>query len=97
LGLEGVMRQSLVSGGLIEWTGAGASIPDLSLWPEEDGHIGGALRQEVDYAIDVFTGAREPDRVPLEEVCWGVSAAEAIIRSLDTRQPVNVNAGGRRA
>jgi predicted dehydrogenase len=97
LGLEGVMRQSLVSGGLIEWTGAGASIPDLSLWPEEDGHIGGALRQEVDYAIDVFTGGREPDRVPLEEVCWGVSAAEAIIRSLDTRQPVNVNAGGRRA
>jgi predicted dehydrogenase len=97
LGLDGVLRQSLVSGGLVEWTGSGASLPDLSLWPEEDGRIGGALRQEVEYARGVFTGVREPDRVPLEEVCWGVSAAEAIIRSLETRQPVQVNAGGRGA
>jgi predicted dehydrogenase len=93
LGLDGVMRQSLVSDGLVEWTSAGAFIPDLSLWPEEDGRIGGALRQEVEYAIGVFTGVREPDRVPLKEVCWGVSAAEAIVRSLETGQPVRMDNG----
>lgn len=92
LGTDGVLRQRLVSDGLVEWTSDGAFVPDLSLWPEEEGHIGGALRREVDYAIGLFTGAREPDRVPLEEVCWGVSAAEAMVTALDTAAWVDVPA-----
>ena len=51
LGLEGVLRQRLVADNLVEWTNDGAFVPDLSLWPEEDGVVGGALRHEVDYAI----------------------------------------------
>ncbi|MDQ7909396.1 Gfo/Idh/MocA family oxidoreductase [Phytohabitans sp. ZYX-F-186] len=92
LGLGGVIKQRLVSDALVEWTGSGAQVPDLSLWPEEDGVVGGALRREVGYAVDVFTGRRAPDVMPLREACWGVATAEAIVSSLDTGDPVRVTA-----
>jgi predicted dehydrogenase len=82
LGLEGVLRQRLVGDNLVEWTNAGSFVPDLSLWPDDEGVVGGALRQEVDYALDVFAGRRPADRVPLHEVCWGVEVAEAVVESL---------------
>lgn len=90
LGLEGVLRQRLVAESLVEWTSAGAFVPDLSLWPEEDGKVGGALQREVAYATQVFCGLRAPDRVPLDEVCWGVEAAEAVVASLASGAPVDV-------
>ncbi|BCB88685.1 Gfo/Idh/MocA family protein [Phytohabitans suffuscus] len=90
LGLDGVLRQRLVSDALVEWTGTGAQVPDMSLWPEEDGVIGGALRREIRYAIDVCAGHRPPDVMPLREACWGVAAAEAIVESLRTNSPVEL-------
>jgi predicted dehydrogenase len=90
LGSAGVVRQRLISDAVVEWTDAGSTVPDLSLWPEEDGVIGGALRREVDYAIDVFSGRRAGDRVPLEEVCWGVEAAEGILKALSTQGAVSL-------
>lgn len=90
LGADGILRQRLVADGLVEWTSDGAFVPDLSLWPEEDGAVGGALRQEVAYAIGVFVGRRAPDRVPLQEVCWGVEAAEAVVASLTAGAPVDL-------
>jgi hypothetical protein len=91
LGLAGVLNQRLVSDALVEWTPAGVRVPDLSLWPEEDGVVGGALRREVGYAIGVFTGRRRPDVMPLEEACWGVAAAEAMVTSADTGRPVTLD------
>lgn len=91
LGLRGVMRQRLLSDSLIEWTATGSRAPDLSLWPDEDGQVGGALRREVDYAVDVFTGRRPNDVMPLNEACWGVAATEAVELTLRTRQPVTVH------
>lgn len=90
LGLAGVIKQRLVSDALVEWTSDGAQVPDMSLWPEEDGVVGGALRREIGYAIDVFAGRRPPEVMPLPEACWGVAAAEAIIESLRTGAPVAV-------
>ena len=94
LGSEGVLRQRLVGDNLVEWTSEGAFVPDLSLWPEEDGTVGGALRHEVAYAIDVFLGQRSPEAVPLREVCWGVEAAEAVVTSLAAGAPVETPGGG---
>jgi predicted dehydrogenase len=88
LGLDGILKQRLVSDSLVEWTSRGVQVPDLSLWPEEDGVVGGALRREIGYALGVFTGRRAPDVMPLEEACWGVEAAEAVIASLDTGGPI---------
>jgi predicted dehydrogenase len=90
LGLDGVLRQRLVNDALVEWTREGVRVPDLSLWPEEDGMVGGALRREVDYALAVFSGKRPHDVVPLQQVCWGVQAAEAVVVSLATGKPVDV-------
>jgi predicted dehydrogenase len=90
LGLDGMLKQRLVSDALVEWTRTGAQVPDLSLWPEEDGVVGGALRREVGYALAVCTGRREPDLMPLEQACWGVEAAEAIVASLRTGAPVDI-------
>ncbi len=94
LGAEGILRQRLVADDLVEWTNTGAFVPDLSLWPEEDGVVGGALRREVAYAVDVFLGRRVPDRVPLQEVCWGIEAAEAVVASLAAGSPVDVTGRG---
>lgn len=89
LGLAGILKQRLISDALVEWTAAGVQVPDLSLWPEEDGAVGGALRREVRYALAVFSGHRpQPDLMPLEEACWGVEAAEAVVESLATGVPV---------
>ncbi len=96
LGSEGILRQRLVADSLVEWTNTGAFVPDLSLWPEENGTVGGALRQEVAYAVGVFLGRRAPDCVPLQEVCWGVEAAEAVVASLAAGAPVDVPRRGPR-
>lgn len=90
LGRSGVLRQRLVADNLVEWTAEGTSAPDLLLWPEEDGAVGGALRREVDYAIAVFAGHRLPDVMPLEQACWGIEATEALVASLQARRPVDV-------
>jgi predicted dehydrogenase len=90
LGLDGVLRQRLVSDALVEWTNTGIQVPDMSLWPEEDGVVGGALRREITYARDVFTGRREPDAMPVHEACWGIEAAEAVVDSLRTGVPVEI-------
>ena len=90
LGLAGVLKQRLISDALVEWTEAGVAVPDLGLWPEEDGAVGGALRREIAYALGVFDGVREPDVMPLREAIWGVEAAEAIVESLRTGAPVDI-------
>jgi predicted dehydrogenase len=82
LGLCGVVKQRLVSDALVEWTSSGVAVPDLGLWPEEDGVIGGALRREIAYALGVFTGTRKPDVMPLQQAVWGVEAAEAVVEAL---------------
>ncbi|MQA17663.1 MAG: hypothetical protein GEV09_27375 [Pseudonocardiaceae bacterium] len=69
-------------------------MPDLSLWPDEDGQIGGALRREVDYTLAVVSGVRAHDVIPLDQACWGVAAAEAVEQALHTRQPVTVGSPG---
>jgi hypothetical protein len=87
IGRTGVVRQRLVSDALVEWTEDGVAVPDLSLWPEEDGHVQGALRREVSYAMDVFRDLRPNDIIPLEQACWGVEAAEAMVRSFASGRP----------
>lgn len=90
LGRTGTLRQRLLSDSLVEWTQAGATTPDLSLWPVEAGRIGGALGLEIAYARDVFLGRRPHDVIPLHEACWGVNAAEALVASLTSGKPTAV-------
>lgn len=90
LGSSGTLRQRLVNDALVEWGPHGVTVPDLSLWPEENGRIGGALRTEVDYAIAVFAGHRKNDVMPPEHAVWGVEIAEAMVRSLQSGEVVTL-------
>jgi predicted dehydrogenase len=85
---SGTIKQRLISDALVEWTDQGARVPDLSLWPEDQGRLGGALRNEVEYAMAVFAGARPNDLTPESHAAWGVAIAEAIVVSLATGEQV---------
>ncbi|WP_084697295.1 Gfo/Idh/MocA family protein [Glaciibacter superstes] len=90
IGEGGTVKQRLLSDAITEWGDNGVIVPDLSLWPEQMGRIGGALRAEVDHAINVFSGTRGNEIMPHREALWGVQMAEAIIRSLETGLPEKV-------
>jgi predicted dehydrogenase len=95
LGSAGVVRQQLGGEGLVEWCRTGARHPDLVLWPEENGRVGGALRSEVEHAIGQFSGSDQPPVMPLEQACWGIEVAEAMVASLDAGgRPVPVGRRG---
>lgn len=87
----GTLRQRLVSDALVEWGAKGVVVPDLSLWPDADGRVGGALRAEIDYALAVFAGERDNDVMPPEHAVWGVQIAEAMVRSLETGEVVSLS------
>lgn len=90
IGAHGTVKQRLLSDAITEWGDAGVIAPDLSLWPEQYGRIGGALRAEIDHAIAVFSGTSINDLMPHQEALWGVQTAEALIRSLETGSPETI-------
>lgn len=87
VGSSGTIRQRLVADSLVEWNSRGVWNPDLSLWPETGGRIGGALRDEVAEALAVFTGGKESAVMPTRDAIWGVLVAQAILRSLESGLP----------
>lgn len=93
-GSAGVAKQRLVSDALVEWTDEGVNAPDLSLWPVDGSHVGGALRTEVQAAIAAFRGERAP-AIPHREAVWTVETAEAVCASLASGrfEPVGAAAG----
>lgn len=90
IGSLGTARQRLVSDALSVWTDGASLAPDLSLWPEEDGRIGGALRAEVAYAASVFRRERPNSVMPMEQAVWGVTIAEAVVESARSGIPVSL-------
>lgn len=89
IGSLGTARQRLVGDALTVWTDDASLAPDLSLWPEEDGRVGGALRAEVAYASSVFRRERENTVMPVEQAVWGVAIAEAVVASAASGLPVS--------
>jgi len=90
IGSLGTARQRLVGDALTVWTDERSLAPDLSLWPEEDGRVGGALRAEVAYAGEVFRRDRVNLVMPVEHAIWGIAIAEAIVASARSGEPVSL-------
>lgn len=90
IGSLGTARQRLIGDALTVWTDDQSLAPDLSLWPEEDGRVGGALRAEVAYAGEIFRRERANTVIPVEHAIWGVAIAEAIVASAGSGQPVSL-------
>jgi predicted dehydrogenase len=89
---RGTVKQRLVSDALAVWTGEGVAHPETTLWPTVHGRIGGALRDELAYAVEVALGTRPHDVIPLDQAVEGVRIAEAIERSARTGQTVGLTA-----
>ncbi|MCR2800220.1 Gfo/Idh/MocA family oxidoreductase [Microbacterium sp. zg-Y818] len=87
IGANGTVRQRLISDALVEWNERGVFTPDLSLWPERNGRIGGALSAEIEHALAVFSSGAENTRMPHRESLWSVATAEAMIGSLERGAP----------
>ncbi|MCC9198521.1 Gfo/Idh/MocA family oxidoreductase (plasmid) [Arthrobacter sp. zg-Y820] len=87
-GSSGVVKQRLLSDALTVWSDAATWSPNPALWPLTDGIVGGALRSEVEYAIDVVKGNRSNDLMPMDHAVEGIVIAEAIVESLKSAQPV---------
>ncbi|MDR5700189.1 Gfo/Idh/MocA family protein [Agromyces aerolatus] len=87
IGSRGTVTQRLINDALVEWNEQGVFAPDLSLWPERNGRVGGALREEIEHALAVFSGSIANTRMPHREALWSVGTAEAMIRSLESGQP----------
>ncbi|MBN8882467.1 MAG: Gfo/Idh/MocA family oxidoreductase [Salana multivorans] len=90
IGSRGVAKQRLVNDSLTEWTDTGATTPDLTLWPEVAGRVGGALAAEVTEALAVFRGERPPARMPHREALWSVELAAAIVESAESGAVVTI-------
>lgn len=86
-GSAGVIRQRLLNDSLAVWSDRASWAPNPFLWPLVDGVVGGALRHEIDYAIEVFSGRRANALMPPEEAVHGIEIAEALVESLDTGAP----------
>lgn len=87
IGAKGTVTQRLINDALVEWNERGVFAPDLSLWPERNGRVGGALREEIEHAIAVFSGSVPNEWMPHREALWSVATAEAMIRSLESGRP----------
>jgi predicted dehydrogenase len=88
IGSEGVLKQRLVSDAVQRWAGDGVTAPDLSLWPERDGRVGGALAREVELAARLFRGEATAPAVPVAQAVAGVAVAAAVEESLRSGAPV---------
>ncbi|PSK89695.1 myo-inositol 2-dehydrogenase/D-chiro-inositol 1-dehydrogenase [Murinocardiopsis flavida] len=81
LGTRGTASYRLANDGLAVRTDDAVAHPELTLWPTVAGKIGGALREELAYAVDVAAGVRGNDLMPLGEAVEGVRIAAAIERT----------------
>lgn len=93
-GSRGVARQRLLNDGLTVWNDTESWAPNPFLWPLTDGHVGGALRAEVEYAISVVRGERTNDQMPMQQAAWGISIAEAVTESISTGAAVAIGDAG---
>jgi len=88
LGDRGTAAYRLAHDGLSVRTDSAVAHPELTLWPTVAGRVSGALREELGYAVDVATGRRPHDVIPLDDAVEGVRIAAAIQRSARRRAPV---------
>ena len=90
---RGTVKLRLVNDGLAIWTDEGVVQPETALWPTVHGRVGGALRDELAYAVDVARGTRAHDVIPLEQAVEGVRIAEAVERAARTGETVELAPG----
>ncbi|NDD21443.1 MAG: gfo/Idh/MocA family oxidoreductase [Synechococcaceae bacterium WBA_3_309] len=73
------------------WDSSGTISPDSALWPEYNGRIYGALREELDDFVKCASQGVESATANLEDAVNGLHLADAIIESARTGTPIIMN------
>lgn len=94
LGAGGMARYRLAHDGLSVWTDQSVAHPEVTLWPTVGGRVGGALRDELSYTLDVVRGLRRNDLMPLQEAVEGVRIAAAVQAATAKGEAVHLRGEG---
>ncbi len=74
------------------WGAAGTTIPDTQLWPELQGCVQGALRDELSDFVQCARSGRPSSVADLNQAVAGLQLAEAIVESAQRGQPIDLAA-----
>lgn len=71
--------------GLQVWSDRNVQSPDLTLWPQIDGHVHGALQEQLRDFLDTVRSGRPSSVASLADAVQGLKIAEAMIESARQR------------
>lgn len=81
VGTEQSARYRLLDSGISIASGAALHHPEVGLWPEVYGEVGGALRLEDEHFIDCVRRDQPSAIASLDDALHGLEVADAIVRS----------------
>jgi predicted dehydrogenase len=88
VGTERIGRIRLLDTGLAIWAPDLTARPEVGLWPEVAGQIGGALREEVAHFLDCVRHGVPSPIASVADAVAGLRLAEAIVESSETGREV---------
>jgi len=83
VGTEGSAAIRVPSSAMQLITQSGLELVNSSYWPESDGVVRGALREELAYMVACVADDRKPERLPLPDAIATVETMERILQSLE--------------
>jgi predicted dehydrogenase len=89
-GTDRTGRVDVMAPGVSVWGPDGSAVPDVGLWPEIHGRMAGALRDELAHFAECVRTGTESPIAPLADSVQAVALAEAIVRSAELGEPVEL-------
>jgi predicted dehydrogenase len=90
VGTERAGRVDAMAPGVSVWGSEGTTVPDVGLWPEIHGRMAGALRDELAHFVECVRAGTQSPIAPLADSVQAVALAEAIVRSAESGEPVEL-------
>ncbi len=90
VGQRGSARIRLLDGGVALWRPDYTAVPEIGLWPEAHGQIGGALRAEDEHFLACVRNGQSSTIASAADALEGLRIAEAIVEAATSGQPVDL-------
>lgn len=90
VGTERSGRVDAMAPGVSVWGADGMAVPDVAFWPELHGRMAGALRAELEHFLECVRSGSSSPIAPLADSVEAVALADAIVRSAESGEPVEL-------
>lgn len=90
IGSKQTARYRLLDSGVSIAAGTGQINPEVALWPDVYGAIGGALRLEDEHFIQCVRSGQRSPIASLDDALHGLEIAEAIVRSAEEEREIRL-------